>query len=814
MGPDTADGLRADILRHLVSSLGSDPAYTGARNIYRALALAVRDRLAARWLESQRTYYTQRAKRVYYLSLEYLPGRFLLSNLFNLGLYDAAEEAVASLGASLAEIEEMEWDAGLGNGGLGRLASCYLDSLATLDIPGYGYGIRYDYGIFYQVVENGRQVERSDNWMRFGNVWELTRELHLYEVRFGGRVETWTDERGRLRNRWTGTENIMAMACDIMVPGYGTDHVINMRLWSARSSREFDLTHFNMGEYVAAVHDKVLSENISKVLYPSEEVAQGRELRLRQQYFFVSATLQDILRRTRKEASSFAELPDLVAIQLNDTHPTVAITELMRILVDEEELDWDAAWDICTRTFAYTNHTVLPEALEVWPEELFARVLPRHLQIIFEINRRHLDRVAERFPGDGERRARMSIIREAPVRGVRMANLAIVGSRRVNGVSALHSDILKERLFRDFHELDGDKFTNVTNGITPRRWLLQANRPLSRLVDEAMGPAWVRDLGRLIEIAPLAGDAAFRDKWQAARRANKARLAAYALRKVGLVLDEDALFDVHVKRIHEYKRQLLNLLHTAALYLRIKNGRAPAAPRVKIFAGKAAPGYRMAKEIILLVNHLAETVNNDPATRGLLQVCFLPNYCISSAEKIIPAADLSEQISTAGLEASGTGNMKFSLNGAIIIGTLDGANIEMRDAVGDKNIFIFGLTAEEVAGQLARGYNPWDRYAADEELRGALDAIRDGAFSPGDRDLFRPLAEGLLRHDPYLVLADYRAYAARQERAEAVFLDREDWTRRSIANTASMGFFSSDRAVLQYARDIWRVEPVHILNGK
>jgi starch phosphorylase len=810
--PSPPPGLKDEILRHIRSTLGRDPLHPDQYTAFMGLAFSVRDRLIDRWIATQHALYDTMAKRVYFLSLEFLPGRFLKNYLISLRMEDEAREVLGGLGFDLDELEEEEWDAGLGNGGLGRLASCYMDSLACLDLPGYGYGIRYDYGIFHQVIDQGYQKEQSDNWRRRGNPWEIQRRDHLRPVRFFGRTETYLDSLGRRRHRWVEGEAVMAMACDILVPGFGDDYVTNMRLWSARSSREFNLETFNQGDYVGAVEAKVRSETISKVLYPSDEREAGRQLRLMQQYFFVAATLGDILRRYRKIYRSFAELPDAVAIQLNDTHPSIAIPELMRLLLDEEGLAWEETWELCVRTFAYTNHTVLPEALETWPLELIGRLLPRHLEIIYEINHRFLAEVRRRFPDDPGLPSRVSLIQEGGEPRVRMAHLAIVGSHTVNGVAALHSRILRESLFRDFAQIFPDRIRNVTNGVTPRRWLYQSNPTLAELITAAIGPEWVTDLERLAQLEPHAQDPEFRRTWREAKRYNKKRLARYALRKIGMGIDPDTLFDVQVKRLHEYKRQLLNLLHVITLYNRLKaHPQAPAAPRTVIFAGKAAPSYHQAKLILKLITSVAEVVNADQAVQGRLRVVFLPNYCVSQAEKIIPAADLSEQISTAGMEASGTGNMKMALNGALTIGTLDGANVEILEAVGAENIFIFGLTTEEVAARRAAGYDPRRLYAEDEELRRVLDMIATGYFSAGDAGLFAPLVHSLLeRGDFYMLLADYRAYLTAQDAASRLFGDPEEWTRRSILNTARMGGFSSDRSVREYARDIWHIQPVAV----
>jgi glycogen phosphorylase len=807
---NAVDTLKKDILRHISSTLGHDPTSTNRYCYFKACTHALRDRLVDRWIKTQRAYYEKKAKRIYYLSMEFLPGRFLRKNLESMNMMEVCRQTLQELGISLEEIEELEWDAGLGNGGLGRLASCFLDSLATLEIPAYGYGIRYDYGIFYQVFENGYQVEKCDNWMRYGNSWEFERPEHLYEIRFNGHVRDEWDEQGRYSPVWEGTESIMAMACDTLIPGYGTDHVINMRLWAAKSSREFNLDLFKVGQYIKAVEDKTRSENISKVLYPSEETLEGKELRLRQQYFFVSATFQDIVRRFKKRNLDFSVLPSVIAVQLNDTHPVIAIPELMRILVDEEKQSWGKAWDICIGVFGYTNHTILPEALETWPVSMMKKVLPRHVQIIYEINRRFLDEVREAFPGDTDRLSRMSMIQEGNEKHVRMAHLGIVGSHSINGVSRLHSRLLKEYIFKDFNELYPTRFNNKTNGITPRQWLLSANPGLSGLIRTAIGGKWATDLSLLRQIEPFADDPGFRAQWQRIRSKNKERLADYFLRKVGIRVDTRSLFDVQAKRIHEYKRQILNLLYVITLYCRIKEKAAQVpTPRTVIFGGKAAPGYHMAKMIIKLINSVSETINADPEAADVLKVIFVPNYCVSQAEKLVAATDLSQQISTAGMEASGTGNMKFALNGAIIIGTLDGANVEIMEEVGRDNIFIFGLTVDEVKEKLARGYMPHAFYDADPELRAAIDMINSGRFNPSEPHLFDPVINALFSfNEPYMVFADYRSYVDCQDRVAAAWLDPETWTRRSILSTARMGYFSSDRTIAEYAKDIWKVTPI------
>lgn len=803
------DTLAADIHRHIESTLGDEVYGRNKFRYFNGLAYSIRDRLIKVWLSTQHNYYDSMVKRVYYLSLEFLPGRFLMNYLTNMRMEQGCQEVIEKLGLALEDLEEVEWDAGLGNGGLGRLASCYLDSMASLRIPGYGYGILYDYGIFYQNIVNGYQQESCDNWRRHGSPWEIVRREQFYEVNFYGRSEAYQDTDGTLRYRWVDTQNVMAMPCDILIPGYGADHVTNMRLWAAQSSRDFNLGVFNEGDYAGAVYDKVMSENISKVLYPSDKEEQGKELRLRQQYFLVSATFQDIVRRHKKQGT-WHDFADSVAVQLNDTHPAIAIAELMRLLIDVEMLAWDEAWSICTRTFAYTNHTVLPEALETWPVDLIGRLLPRHLEIIYEINHRFLQEVAARYPGDGERLRRMSIIEEGSERRVRMANLAIIGSHAVNGVAALHSEILKNSLFRDFHQFYPRKFKNITNGVTPRRWLLQANPVLSKLITEAIGPDWVCDLDKLKGLIPLAEDQQFRQAFAEAKTENKKRLARYVLRKMSMGINPRTLFDCQFKRMHEYKRQLLNILHVITRYNRIKDHPdGDFVARTVMIGGKAAPAYFQAKLIIKLFNAVADLVNNDPDVRGRLRLLFLPNYCISQAEKVIPAADLSEQISTAGMEASGTGNMKFALNGALTIGTLDGANVEIREEVGSENFFLFGLKAEEVADLRRRGYDPYRYYENDPELKRAIDQVASGLFSPNEPTLFVPIVETLLRRgDYFLLLADYRSYVDTQERVDELFRDPDAWTRKAILNTANMGKFSSDRAVMEYAREIWGVQPL------
>ena len=808
-----AKALMVDFVNHLEYSQGKDEYSATPLDYYKSLAYTVRDRLFERWIDTQQTYYKKPSKRVYYLSLEFLMGRTLDNALINLGMREEAVKAMETMGFRLADLEELEFDAGLGNGGLGRLAACFLDSMATLSLPAYGYGIRYEYGIFFQRIRNGEQVETPDPWLRYGNPWEIDRPEALYPVNFYGQVRQFIDERGRKRYEWVDTQQVMAMAYDIPIPGYGNHTVNNLRLWAAKSTRDFELSYFNHGDYEKAVSDKVHTETISKVLYPNDNVFEGKELRLKQEYFFVSATLQDIIRRYKKtHPDDFSYFPDEVAIQLNDTHPAIGIVELMRILVDQEGVPWDIAWNITVRTFAYTNHTVLPEALEKWPVDLFGRVLPRHLQIVYDINHFFLEDVARKYPGDFGKMERMSIIEETHGKKVRMANLAIIGSHSVNGVSALHTEILKKDLFKDFYELWPERFTNKTNGITPRRWLKACNPDLADLITSRIGDGWVTDLDQLRKLIPLADDPSFRKEWRKVKQKNKDRLTDYILKNNSLSVNPRSMFDCQVKRIHEYKRQLLNMLHVIALYNRIRDGKGNGiVPRTVIFAGKAAPGYFMAKLIIRLINAVADVVNNDPATKDLLRVVFLANYGVSLAEKLIPAADLSEQISTAGTEASGTGNMKFALNGALTIGTLDGANVEIREEVGPENIFIFGLTAEEVAETWRKGYNPWEYYQKDPELKRVLDMISEGYFSPDDAGRFRPITDSLLRYgDTYRLLADFRSYLHTQEQVARLYHDPEEWTRKSILNVACMGKFSSDRTIREYAEEIWKTHPVPV----
>ena len=803
------------IADHLTFSAGKDPLTATDHDLFLSIAHLSRDRMVCRLMETMRRYYDKDVKRVYYFSLEFLMGRALSNSLDNQGILPDVKKSLADMGIDPDVVFDSEPDAGLGNGGLGRLAACFLDSMATLGIPGYGYGIRYEYGMFYQRIENGWQVESPDNWLRYGNPWEFPRQEVLYPVKFYGRVVEYADEKGVVRYHWVDTEDLMAMAYDTPIPGYGVETVNNMRLWSAKSSHEFDLTYFNEGNYIKAVESKNQSENISKVLYPDDSTSMGRELRLKQQYFFVCASLADILYRFDKHHTSCDALPDKVAIQLNDTHPSIAIAELMRILVDIRLVDWDRAWRITTGVFAYTNHTLMPEALETWPLELLERTLPRHMQIIYEINHRFLKEVMRAWPGDNDLLRRVSIIDDAPGgKRVRMSHLAIVGSHKVNGVAKIHTELMKETIFSDFDRIFPGKIVNMTNGVTPRRWIKQANPGLSALITSRIGPDWIRDLSRLSDLVPFADDPAFRGEFAAVKRANKERLARFLGERVGIEVRAESLFDVQVKRIHEYKRQLLNVLHVVTAYTRIcKNPEGEVVPRTVIFAGKAAPGYATAKLIIKLINDVAEIVNHDHRVAGRLKVAFIPNYSVSNAEIIIPAADLSEQISTAGTEASGTGNMKLAMNGALTIGTLDGANVEIRREVGEENLFIFGLTAAEVLEIKRTGYSPGSYYEANEELRSILDMIASGYFSPDDPNRFKPLVEGLLRNDAYLLLADYASYIEAQKAVETLFRDPDQWIRKAILNVARMGPFSSDRTISEYAREIWGAKPVLPASG-
>lgn len=798
------------IQNHLVYSMFKTPVVATTRDWYASTAHAVRDHVIERWIRTVEAYLDNDPKRVYYLSLEFLIGRMLSNAALNMNMEPQLRNGLMTLGHSLEEVVQMEPDAALGNGGLGRLAACFLDSMATMDIPGTGYGIRYEYGMFKQSVINGQQIENPDNWLRYGNVWEFQRPETTYFIHFYGKVVEFPTPDGNIEHHWIDTDHVVAMAYDVPIPGYDTTTVNNLRLWSAKATREFDLRHFNDGNYERAVEGRNGSESISKVLYPNDTSASGKELRLKQQYFFVSASIQDILRRFIAKHSDWSLLPDKIAIQLNDTHPAIAVAEMMHQLVDIHHLKWETAWDMVVKIFAYTNHTLMPEALETWSVSLFENLLPRHLGIIYRINHEFLHMVNQHFPGDTDLLSRVSIIDESHGRRVRMAHLAVVGSHTVNGVAALHSELLKSTLFADFNRIYPGKLINITNGITPRRWLNQCNPGLTQLLKTAIGDGFQHDLSQLSRIAALADDADFQKAFWEVKQANKIRLAAKIQELTGVVLNTDSLFDVQIKRIHEYKRQLLNLLHVITLYNRIRKGQLTnITPRTVIFGGKAAPGYWMAKQIIRLINDVAAIINHDPAIGDKLKLVFYPNYEVSAAELLFPGSDLSEQISTAGTEASGTGNMKMALNGALTIGTLDGANVEILEEVGEDNIFIFGLTTAEVAQRKAEGYNPWDYYHANAELREVLDMIAGGFFNVEQPDRYQAIFDTLLyKGDHYLLLADYQSYVETQEKVSALYQNRQAWVRHAILNVAHMGKFSSDRTIREYADNIWRVKPV------
>ena len=803
--------VKKEFLEFLFSALGRFPEAATANDRYLALALAVRREVMRRWVSTSETYYKRASRTVCYLSAEFLLGPHLGNNLLNLGLQEEARQAMSELGYDLDGILAQEEEPGLGNGGLGRLAACYMDSLATLQVPALGYGIRYEFGIFDQSIRDGWQVEMTDKWLALGNPWETPRPEIAFDVALGGHTEGYQDGEGRYRVRWVPGRVVRGVAYDVPILGYRNGTANLLRLWKAEATESFDFAAFNLGDYWGAIDEKVDSENITKVLYPNDELVRGKQLRLEQQYFFVSCALQDMIRIFRQREGDLSSFHEKYAVQLNDTHPAVAVAELMRLLLDAHGMGWDEAWEITRRTFAYTNHTLLPEALEAWPVELFGSVLPRHLEIVYEINRRFLDEIREGHSADTGRIARLSLIDESRGRSVRMAHLASVGSHCINGVAAIHTELLKADVLRDFHELWPEKFVNVTNGVTPRRFLALANPRLAALVTEAIGDGWPRDLDQLRRLEPLAEDASFRASWRALKRSNKADLAAVVHTQAGVSCDPDSLFDVQVKRIHEYKRQHLNVLHVIALWQRLRREPQARVPsRTVLFGGKAAPGYRMAKLVIKLVNSVAEVMNADPLTRDRLRVAFIPDYNVKNCMPIFPAAELSEQISTAGKEASGTGNMKFAMNGALTIGTLDGANVEIREAVGPENFFLFGLTVEEIRRLRAEGYRPRALYERDAELRNVLDALADGTFSRGDASLFRPLVDSVLDHDPWLLLADFRSYVECQAEVERAYLDPERWTRMSILNTARMGRFSSDRSIADYCRDIWHVDPVPI----
>lgn len=805
----SANDIKQSFLDNLLCGLGRLPGVATPNDAYTALAWTVRDRVLNQSVRTMEAYAKHDARVVAYLSAEFLPGPHLANNLLNLGIVDQTRQAMSELDLNLDDMVEQEEEPGLGNGGLGRLASCYLDSLAALGVPAVGYGIRYEFGIFDQKILNGWQVEITDKWLRFGNPWEIARPEVAYNVSFGGRTEGYTDDHDRYRVRWVPETVVKGVAYDTPILGYRVSTCNPLRLWKAEAVESFDFAAFNHGDYYRAVDDKMRSENITKVLYPNDEMLQGKALRLQQQFFFVSCSLQDMIRVHLLLGRKLDNFHEKWAAQLNDTHPAIAIAELMRLLVDEHQLDWDTAWRVTQNTFAYTNHTLLPEALEKWGVPLFSRLLPRHLEIIYEINQRFLDVVRSKFPGDDARVARMSLIDEGGERYVRMANLATVGSHHVNGVAQLHSDLLVKTVMHDFAELWPEKFCNVTNGVTPRRFIALCNPPLASLVTSHIGDGWLSHLDQLRRLEPLADDAGFQQQWRDVKLTAKRGLTALVKQRVGVDVDPTSLFDVQVKRLHEYKRQHLNVLHILHLYLRLKRDpHADVPARTFVFGAKAAPGYFMAKLIIKLINSVAALVNNDPVVCDRLKVVFFPDYNVKNAQHIFPAADLSEQISTAGMEASGTGNMKFSLNGALTIGTLDGANVEIREEVGAENFFLFGLNSDQVNELKGKGYCPRDYYEQNASLRSVLDYIASGELAGGDETLFRPLVEHLLAYDPFMVLADFQAYVDCQNQVGTLWRNKPAWTRQSILNMARMGKFSSDRSIRDYCEQVWKVTPI------
>jgi glycogen phosphorylase len=807
----SVETLRRAMADNLYYIQGKDEKFASLYDYFTALAYTVRDRLVHRRIKTAQTYFKTDTKMVYYLSAEFLIGRLLVNNLINLGIYEPINTALKESGLNLDDLMEREEEPGLGNGGLGRLAACFLDSMATLQIPAMGYGIRYEFGIFDQLIIDGWQVERPDNWLRFGNPWEIVRPDYMVEVKFGGHTEAFTDANGQYRVRWMPRVTVYGTPCDTPVPGYQNNTVNTLRLWAARAGEDFDFNVFNAGDYTQAVAAKTFSENISKVLYPNDNTPQGKELRLQQQYFFVSCSLQDIIRLYLRKHDNFDAFADKVAIQLNDTHPAVGVVELMRLLVDEHNVEWAKAWEITRKTFAYTNHTLLSEALERWSVDLFGKLLPRHLEIIYEINFQFLTDIQKKYPGDVTKLRRMSLIEEGGDQKVRMAHLACVGSHAVNGVAELHTELIKQDLLSDFYELWPEKFQNKTNGVTPRRWLLMSNPELSSLITEKIGDRWITHLDDLRKLEAFVDDPEFRDRWRKIKQTRKTKLAEYILSNNGIEVDVNSMFDVQIKRIHEYKRQLLAALQIIAMYNRIKaDPSQPVVPRTFIFGGKAAPGYFMAKMVIKLINSVADVVNNDADVAGRLKVVFLANYSVSLGQFAYPAADLSEQISTAGKEASGTGNMKFAMNGALTIGTLDGANVEIREEVGAENFFLFGLKAHEVSELREKGYRPMDYYNGNPELKKVIDQLSSGFFSPKDRGQFMSIVDSLLSRDEYMLLADFQAYTECQEQVGEAFMDQEKWTRMSILNVARMGKFSSDRTIADYSQEIWGVEPVPV----
>lgn len=806
-----SEHLKRELFTNLWCIQGKDERFATPHDYYMALAYSVRNELLKQRIHSAKTYSQKKAKVVYYLSAEFLMGRHLGNGLINLGLYETMRHALADCDLDIDELLEREAEPGLGNGGLGRLAACFMDSLTTLNIPAVGYGIRYEFGIFTQAIRQGYQVEIPDKWLSFGNPWEIARPDYRVAIQFGGYTQVYKDVDDDYRVRWIPEQVVMGIPHDVPVPGYGTENVNILRLWKAEASEDFDLNAFNAGDYFGAVADKMVSENITKVLYPNDETLQGKELRLQQQYFFVACSLQDIIRLHLRDHDSLESLPEFAAIQLNDTHPAIGVAELMRLLLDEYHFDWDQAWKITQKSFGYTNHTLMPEALERWSVDLFGRLLPRHLELIYEINHRFLEQVKLRYPNDEARLSRLSLIAEGPEKQVCMAHLACVGSHAINGVAALHTELLKQEVLHDFYDLMPDKFKSITNGITPRRWLLQCNPRLSQLISETIGDSWITHLEDLKQLEAHLDNETFRHAWYSIKQANKWNLARHIKDTMGLEINPDSMFDVQIKRIHEYKRQLMNILHVITLYNRIlQNPNDHVVPRTVIFGGKAAPGYATAKLVIKLITAVAEVVNHDPLVAGRLKVVFLPNYNVSEAQRIFPASDLSEQISTAGKEASGTGNMKFALNGALTIGTLDGANVEIREAVGADNFFLFGLTAEQVMACKAVGHNPWFYYDTNPELKRVMDMVASGLFSPTEPDMFLPLLDSLLVDDPYMVMADYAAYVQSQEHVSRTYEDQDRWTRMSILNAARIGRFSADRTISEYAQQIWQVAPIPV----
>lgn len=803
--------LKRAIADNLFYNQGKFPTIASKNDYYLALAYTVRDRLVHHWLNTVQTYLKQEVKVVCYLSAEFLMGPHLTNNLINLGLESRVKQAVEELGLDFEELVAQEEEPGLGNGGLGRLAACYLDSMATLEIPAMGYGIRYEFGIFDQEIRDGWQIEITDKWLQYGNPWEIARPEYSVQVNLGGHTETYVDRDGNNRVRWLPDRVIKGIPYDTPIVGYQVNTANTLRLWKAEAVESFNFQTFNVGNYYGAVNEKIYSENITKVLYPNDEQLQGKQLRLEQQYFFVSCSLQDMIRLHLSTGNSLDSFDCKFAIQLNDTHPAIAIAELMRLLIDERFMEWDKAWSITEKSFGYTNHTLLPEALEKWSLDLFNRLLPRHLEIIYEINRRFLDRVRMKYPQDNDKLARLSLIDETGARYVRMAHLACVGSHAINGVAELHTQLLQETVLNDFYQLFPEKFSNKTNGVTPRRWMVLSNPRLTKLICGKIGDSWIKNLDELRKLEQFVDDSDFRQQWQQIKQEVKQDLAIRIRKRTGIIVDPNSLFDIQAKRIHEYKRQHLNVLHIITLYNCLKqNPNLDVVPRTFIFGGKAAPGYWMAKLIIKLINSIGEVINNDPDIRDRMKVVFFPDYNVTNAQPIYPAADLSEQISTAGKEASGTGNMKFSLNGALTIGTLDGANVEIREEVGAENFFLFGLTAAEVLQLKAKGYNPRDYYNSNPQLKATIDLINSGFFSHGDTELFKPLTDSLLNYDPYLLFADYQSYIDCQKKVGHAFRDRDNWTKMSILNVARMGKFSSDRAIKEYCRDIWNVKPVPI----